>query len=185
MFWREGIGRFRCNRPNRIWVSIRNADYISLPFTWFCQNIGICVYLMLYWAFSIRDIFGFILKMQLQLARVFVCEVKVSEKIKYLVGIGIWWSRGRWDNFLDDSSCKHLPFLGWNLKGKICWSLSSFGSRLEQVWLSSHYHFYHCWRSLAEEHIRGHGKKVEWLPIASYRFWTILLLHSGWAELIK
>jgi len=32
------------------------------------------------------------------------------------------------------------------------------------------YHFLHWWRSLAEEHIRGNGKEVEWLPIASYRF---------------
>jgi len=140
---------------------------------------------MLYWTFSTGDAFSCILKIELQSTRVYMHKEEVSERMNYLVGVSIWWTWGRLDNFLDDSSCNHLPLLGWNSGGNICRSLSSFGSRLKQVWLNSHYHFLHWWRSLAEKHIRGSWKKVEWLPIAGHGFGIILLLQTGWTELAK
>ena len=140
---------------------------------------------MSYWAFCIGDVFSHVLKIKLRSTRIYVHKEEVSEKMYYLVGVSIWWTWGRLDNFLNDPFCNHLPLFGWNSGGNNCRSLSSFGSRLKLVWLNSHYHFLHWWWSLAEEYIRGSWKKVEWLPIAGHRFWTILLLQTGWAGLVK
>ena len=84
------------------------------------------------------------------------------------------WSLASWSSSFSWST----------LGGNACRSLSLFGSRLKWVWLNSHYHFLHWWWSFAEEYIRSSWKKVEWLPSAGHRFWTILLLLTEWARLV-
>ena len=91
MHIRQSIGSFSCSS-----VSFMNDDFV------------------LYWATSIKVVFSCVLEIELQSTRVYMHKEEVSEKMDYLVGVGIWWTRGRLSSFLDDSSCNHLSLLGWN-----------------------------------------------------------------------
>ena len=140
---------------------------------------------MLFWAFSIGDVFGCVLKIELRSTRIYMHKEEVSGRVNYMVGVRFWWTRGRLCCFLDDSSRDDLPFLSRDSGGSTSRGLSPLRSRLGWVWLNSHYHFLHWRWSLAKENIKGGWEKVEWLPVICHGFWTILLLQARWARLAK